>query len=86
MIHGIMTYAIIYILPLYFQGVEGESAIQSAISCFVFIFIAIPSGTLAAFLVPMFRQYNWILWTGWITLSVGVGTMSLLDVKTPRSE
>lgn len=86
MIHGIMTYAIIYILPLYFQGVQGESAMQSAISCFVFSFLAIPSGTLAAFVVPMFRQYSWIMWAGWVTLSVGVGIMSLLDVDTPRSE
>lgn len=83
--HGLITAAVIYILPLYFQGVQQESPIKSAISAFPFSFLAVPSGSIAAFLVTSCSQYNWIMWTGWVTISVGVGIMSLLDLQSSRS-
>ncbi|KAJ5184838.1 MFS transporter [Penicillium cf. griseofulvum] len=85
LIHGLITAAVIYILPLYFQGVHQESPIESAISAFPLSFLAVPSGSIAAFLVTSFSQYNWIMWTGWVTISLGVGIMSLLDLQSSRS-
>lgn len=85
LIHGLITAAVIYILPLYFQGVQQESPIKSAISAFPFSFLAVPSGSIAAFLVTACSQYNWIMWTGWITISLGVGSMSLLGLQSSRS-
>lgn len=85
LIHGLITASVIYILPLYFQGVQQESPIDSAISAFPLSFLAVPSGSVAAFLVTFCSQYNWIMWTGWVTISVGVGIMSLLDLQSSRS-
>ncbi|ROW03613.1 hypothetical protein VPNG_07162 [Cytospora leucostoma] len=76
-IHGMVLYTLLLYLPLFFQAVFLESGLQSAISILPFCALVMCCTGAAAWLVDFVRHYRWVMWAGWVFLSVGTGLFAL---------
>ncbi|KAF9062266.1 iron permease [Rhodocollybia butyracea] len=77
--HGIVSMAVIFYLPVYFQAAKMASSVHSGIDMFGLSFtiplFAIGSGV-STEVLGRYRPQNYI---GWILTTVGFGVLSLLD-------
>ncbi|KAK0633848.1 major facilitator superfamily domain-containing protein [Immersiella caudata] len=78
-VHGMVVYSLLLYLPLFFQAVLLESALQSAVSLLPLSIITVVMSVLSAVSVEFFRQYRWNIWVGWVVLSIGLGLLALLE-------
>ncbi|EIM85230.1 iron permease [Stereum hirsutum FP-91666 SS1] len=80
--HGILSMAVIFYLPLYFQASKLASPIRSGIDLFGIAFIvptfAIGTG-LSVQLISRYRPQNYI---GWALTVIGTGLLSLLNADS----
>ncbi|KAF9064952.1 major facilitator superfamily domain-containing protein [Rhodocollybia butyracea] len=77
--HGIVSMAVIFYLPIYFQAVKMVSSVHSGIDMFGTSFtiplFAIATGV-STELLGLYRPQNYI---GWILTTIGFGVLSLLN-------
>lgn len=85
-IHGLIIYPATTYLPLFFQAVKLQSPLQSAVSllpsCCGVVGFALISGVA----IEISRRYLWQFWVSWITISIGIGLLSILDRNSPVAE
>ncbi|KAJ0116042.1 hypothetical protein J7T55_004987 [Diaporthe amygdali] len=85
-IHGLIIYPATTYLPLFFQAVKLQSPLQSAVSllpsCCGVVGFALFSGVA----IEISRRYLWQFWISWITISIGIGLLSILDRNSPVAE
>lgn len=82
-IHGIMLWGVVYYLPLYFEAVIQHDPLRAAIDGFPLAFTVTPMSIVCALLIDYTRRYKWTIWIGWVSSTVGLGTMVLLGFNTP---
>ncbi|THH12814.1 hypothetical protein EW146_g7350 [Bondarzewia mesenterica] len=85
-VHGIVSIAAIYYLPVYFQAVQHASAIRSGIDMFGITFTVAPFAILAGASVEIFKRYRPQNYVGWIIIIVGFGILTLLDANSHRGQ
>ncbi|KAE8210453.1 hypothetical protein CF319_g4558 [Tilletia indica] len=71
-------FSLLYFVPIYFQAVQGSSAIRSGVQTLPFIVAVIFSVSLTGMMVNMFGLYIPYLIAGTALLSIGSGTLYLL--------
>ena len=76
-IHGMVLYALLTYLPLYFESVRLEAPLQAGVSILPFCAVVMVFTGIAAAGVDYFRKYLWEIWVGWTFLAVGIGLFSL---------
>ncbi|KAG8925554.1 hypothetical protein FRC00_003867 [Tulasnella sp. 408] len=85
-LHGIVSTAVIYYLPVYFQATLEQSPVKAGVSVFGNALTmtpgAIAAGTSAA-IFSVYRPQNAI---GWALSAIGVGLLSLLDTHSSKAE
>ena len=84
-IHGIILFALVYYINLYFQGAIQAAPFQTAIESFPLIFTATPMAIICAIAIEVLRRYMWAVWIGWLLITVGVATMALLDYDSSKA-
>ncbi|KAF8978969.1 iron permease [Cyathus striatus] len=81
-VHGVVSMAAIFYLPVYFQACKLSSPIRSGVDILglslLIPFTAIATGVS----VQVFDQYRPQNYLGWVFLIVGFGLMTLLDVNS----
>ncbi|SLM40557.1 mfs transporter [Lasallia pustulata] len=77
-IHGLVLYALLTYLPLYYESVRLEAPLQAGVSILPFCAVVMAFTGITAAGVDYFRKYLWEIWAGWVFLAVGVGLFSLL--------
>lgn len=85
-IHGIVTYGLIYIIPIYFQAVRGSSPLRSAIELFPATAPSPFAAILAGILMVITGKYRVQIWFWWAVITLGSGLLVLLDMTTPTWE
>lgn len=80
--HGIITLWTTYFLPVYFQGVLGNSAYRSGIMLLPTIFALLPAAGMGGALLSKFGRYKPILMVSFALIVVGFGLFSRLDVNS----
>jgi hypothetical protein len=78
-IHGLVLYALLTYLPLYFESVRLETPLQAGVSILPFCAVVMVFTGIAAAGIDYFKKYLWELWAGWIFLTVGVGLFCIWD-------
>lgn len=78
-LHGIVTLWATYFLPVYFQGVLGESAYRSGIMLLPTILALLPAAGMGGVLLSKFGRYKPILVVAFALIAVGFGLFSMLD-------
>lgn len=78
-IHGLIIYPATTYLPLFFQAVKLQSPLQSAVSILPSCCGVVGFALLSGIAVEVSRRYLWQFWVSWITIAVGIGTISMFD-------
>jgi len=84
-LHGLVSIAAIYYAPVFFQGSELETPIQSGIGLFGLALTIAPAAIICGALITYTGKYRPANLIGWIFTAVGFGTLSLLRVNSPQS-
>lgn len=78
-IHGLIIYPATTYLPLFFQAVKLQSRLQSAVSILPSCCGVVGFALLSGVAIEVSRRYLWQFWASWITISVGIGMLSIFD-------
>ncbi|KAG8990543.1 hypothetical protein FRB90_001730 [Tulasnella sp. 427] len=84
--HGIISMAIFYYLPVYFQGAKGQKPVQSGVSVFGNVFTIAPMGIVAGISVRLTGWYKPQSTLAWALVIVGVGLLTLLDRESSKAK
>ncbi|KAG8924947.1 hypothetical protein FRC00_004517 [Tulasnella sp. 408] len=85
-LHGIVSTAVIYYLPVYFQATLEQSPVRSGTSSFGNALTIAPGAIVAgvsAAIFPVYRPQNAI---GWALSAIGIGLLSLLNISSSKAE
>lgn len=85
-IHGLIIYPATTYLPLFFQAVKLQSPLQSAVSILPSCCGVVGFALLSGVAIEVSRRYVWQFWASWITISVGIGIISIFDKKSSVAE
>lgn len=80
--HGMILYPLTLYMPLFFQSVNLESSIGSAISTLPSACVLIAFSIISGVLILFLRRYVWLLWAAWALMSIGTGLFALWDQKS----
>ncbi|KAJ2982563.1 hypothetical protein NUW58_g6417 [Xylaria curta] len=84
LLHGLVLYTILLYLPLFFQAVFLEEALEAAKSTLALAALVIASSFLAPIAIEFTRRYRFLLWAGWVFIAVFLGLWSIVGLNTPR--
>ena len=79
-------FVLIFYLPLYFQSINGVSATKSGIDVIPLILSNVIASIVTGALITVVGYYTPFIVFGSITLAIGSGLLSTLDVDTPFSK
>ncbi|KIO20949.1 hypothetical protein M407DRAFT_80977 [Tulasnella calospora MUT 4182] len=85
-LHGIVSTAVIYYLPLYFQATLEQSPVKSGTSVFGNALTIAPGAIAAGATTAIFAVYRPQNAIGWTLSAIGVGLLSLLDASSSKAE
>jgi MFS family permease len=85
-VHGLIIYPAITYLPLFFQAVRLQTPLQSAVSLLPACCGVVGFALLSGVAVELSRRYLWQFWASWITIGIGIGTLSLFDRDSSAAE
>ncbi|KAI8989638.1 iron permease [Trametes punicea] len=84
--HGIVSIALIYYIPIYFQASKGASAIGSGVDMLPVVVLVPVSAVVTAATVQKFRRYRAQNRLGWVLIIVGFGLLSILTERSSRAQ
>ena len=84
-LHGIIVFGVLFYLPIYFEGVIGDSPLRAAVEALGLALAVTAFAIVAALAIDVVRRYAWSVWMGWITTAVGMGLMVMLNTTTGQS-
>ncbi|KAG8918820.1 hypothetical protein FRC01_001637 [Tulasnella sp. 417] len=82
-LHSIVSTAVIYYVPVYFQTSLLQSPVRSGVSIFGNSFTIPPSAIARGVTVTLFKLYRPQNYLGWVLTAIGVGLLSTLKVSSP---
>ena len=81
-LYGVVSFTLVYYLPLYFEGAKQYSIVISGVSMLSFTAGIAPAAAATGVAITKANHYRWSLWLGWSLSVLGMGLMLLLQVKT----
>lgn len=84
--HGMVLYPLTLYMPLFFQAVNLESPMESAISLLPSACVLIAFSVISGVVILHLRRYIWLLWAAWVFMSVGSGLFALWDGSSSVAE
>jgi hypothetical protein len=81
-VHGIILWAILYFMPLYFEAVKGYGPILAGVSMFPWTFTVAPGSVATGIAIAVTGKYRWANWVGWFFTTLGMGLLILLKPDT----
>jgi hypothetical protein len=81
-IHGIILWAILYYMPLYFEAVKGFGPILAGVAMFPWTFTVAPASVATGIAIAVTGQYRWANRAGWFLATLGMGLLIVLKPNT----
>ncbi|RAL08024.1 putative transporter [Aspergillus homomorphus CBS 101889] len=81
-IKGLVLFAVLYCLPIYFQAVKGYSPVHAGLALLPLLFSTGPAAVVTGLLINKVGHYRWAIWTGFPLLTTGIGLFCLLHRDT----
>ncbi|KAI0700472.1 iron permease [Cytidiella melzeri] len=85
-VHGIVSFAAIYFLPVYFQAVKGASPVRSGVDILGMAMFITPASMACGISVQLCRAYRPQNYLGWALIIAGFGILSILDVSSSKAQ
>ncbi|ETS86396.1 hypothetical protein PFICI_00224 [Pestalotiopsis fici W106-1] len=82
MLHGLILWAAIYFLTLYYQAVKLYSPVTSAVALLPETVGLSLSSIAVGYFTGRWKSYRWALWGGWSLTTLGAGLLYLLGTGT----
>ncbi|XWX00693.1 hypothetical protein V2A60_008755 [Cordyceps javanica] len=76
-VHGMVSYTLIFHLPLFFQSVRLETPLRSSVSLLPFYALLMASTGVAAVVIERTRRYVWAVRLSWLIPSLDLGLCTL---------
>ncbi|OHW97389.1 MFS toxin efflux pump [Colletotrichum incanum] len=83
---GAAFFPLIYYLSLYFQAIQGVSAVQAGIKILPLLLATVVASILSGALISTIGYYNAIILPSMVLFAVGAGMITTFDVATPMRE
>lgn len=85
-VYGASLYSLLQYIPLLYQAIKLQTAIESAVSLLPTSVISVVFAVLGVIMVGVIgKGYRWALRTCWVILTVGTGLLGLVGPETPTS-
>ncbi|KAF9432344.1 hypothetical protein BGZ76_010948 [Entomortierella beljakovae] len=83
-IQGFIFLGLLFFLPLYFQAVNGVSAVQSGIDLLPYVIVGPSTAIVAGLVMGRYGTYKELIVTGWVFGTVASGLQISFDEHTSR--
>ncbi|KAJ7066111.1 iron permease [Mycena amicta] len=83
-IHGLVSIALIYYLPVYYQACFSASPIRSAVDFLPSGLLTAPFAFFAGVATAILKKYRPVQWFAWVFVVVGFGVFSLQRADSPQ--
>lgn len=84
--HGLIVYAGLAYLPLYFQAVRLEKPLGSGVSMLPLTVVSVVVSVVSPVVVQWMNRYCPNIWVGWVLQAIGQGLLALLSRTSSRAE
>lgn len=82
-IHGAVFYAVIFLIPIYFEGAVQLNPVSTAINMLpLSILVSVVALVTTAFGIRHLHRYPCFIWVGWFLTTLGIGILILSSSKT----
>lgn len=81
-LHGIILWAILYYMPLYFQAVKGMGPILTGVAMFPWTFTVAPASVATGIAIAVTGRYRWANRAGWFLTTLGMGLLIIMKPNT----
>lgn len=81
-IHGIVLWALLYFLPLYYEAVKGYTPIIAGVAVLPETGLVAPMAVVVGIVSSLTGRYRWAIWIGWFLVTLGSGLLILLEPGT----
>lgn len=81
-LHGVILWAVVYYMPLYYEGSLGYKPVVTGVAMFPECFTVAPISVITGFICAKLGRYRWALWFGWPVTILGIGLLCLLDSES----
>ncbi|KAK4516015.1 uncharacterized protein ATC70_010976 [Mucor velutinosus] len=82
---GAVNNAIIYFIPLHFQIVKGDTAVESALELLSFFITAVLGGLVSGIVIRKTGRYRFMLWSSTALSTVGAALLQTCTIDTPNA-
>ncbi|KAG8982726.1 hypothetical protein FRB90_006620 [Tulasnella sp. 427] len=83
-LHGIVSTAVLYYLPVYFQASLEQGPVKSGVTFFGNAFTIAPGAMICGATAVAFNVYRPQNYVGWILTTIGIGLLSLLKASSNK--
>lgn len=81
-IQGMLVWAILYYIPLYFQVAKDFTPMMSGVALAPFTFTIAPASVVTGLVISKTGRYRPSVWAGWFLTTLGVGLLVYLEQST----
>lgn len=81
-IHGIILWAILYYMPLFFEGAQDFTPVLAGVSALPQSLTVVPCAMIVGVVAAKTGHYRWALWIGWTLTTMGSGLLYILSPTT----
>ncbi|KAF9919541.1 hypothetical protein FBU30_010905 [Linnemannia zychae] len=85
-IQGFVFLGLLFFLPLYFQAVNGSTAVQSGIDLLPFVIFGSASAVVVGLLMSRWGTYKEFIVIGWICGTISAGVLTTFDEYTSKGK
>lgn len=85
-VHNMLTYWVVYFIPVYFQSVKLSSTTRSGVNFLPSVILAVPTAIIAGILLTKYGRYRPIHFVAFALTTIGLGLFTLFDKDTSEAE
>lgn len=81
-VHGIILWAVVYYMPLFFEGAKYSSPIMAGVLALPMTLTVVPCAIVVGVVAARTGYYRWAIWIGWVLTTSGYGLLYMLCPTT----
>ncbi|TQS34237.1 hypothetical protein Golomagni_05387, partial [Golovinomyces magnicellulatus] len=84
-LHGMMLFSLMQYLPFFYQAVQRQTLIQSAVTLLPTSIASVLAAGLSVTAVGLVRSYRWSVWASWVLVTVGTGLLAIMSDSSTKA-
>lgn len=80
--HGIILWAILYYMPLFFEGAQDFTPVLAGVTALPQSLTVVPCAMVVGVVSAKTGHYRWAIWVGWVLVTIGSGILYILTPTT----